>query len=443
VPRIITTRSLLMSISLLVPGARPAAGEEAREPASAPDGWKSYAPREEIAPRFWVAPPAAAGGGQGYRLGLAGRGDDSVDGRWLRRVQVTSGKHYGFSAEYQIRNVAHPERSVLARLVWFTSGGKQVGPAEYPAAPRENPKSEAGWKVLSGVYQAPPEAAEGQLELHLRWAPRGEVLWRAAELKETAPPPPRRVRLAAVNYRPRGSKSSRENLEAFAKLIEEAASRQADLVCLPEGITICGTPLSYAQAAEPVPGPTTEFLGEAAKKSRLELVAGIYERDGKAIYNTSVLLGRDGGLKGKYRKVCLPREEIDGGITPGGDYPIFDAGWGRLGMMVCWDVHFPEVSRELARQGAEVICMPIWGGNEVLAQARAIENQIYVVASGYDFPTSIFDKRGKKIAQASRDREVILAEVDLNERVYWPFLGDWRSRIWREGPAMAASAADR
>ena len=106
-------------------------------------------------------------------------------------------------------------------------------------------------------------------------------------------------------------------------------------------------------------------------------------------------------------------------------------------MMICWDVHFPEVARELAARGAEVILMPIWGGNETLARARAIENQLYLVASGYDFKTAIYDKAGQPFAEGSKSPSVIVAEVDLNDRMLWPWLGDWRARIWREGPARS------
>jgi predicted amidohydrolase len=77
---------------------------------------------------------------------------------------------------------------------------------------------------------------------------------------------------------------------------------------------------------------------------------------------------------GKYRKVCLPSEEIDGGITPGKDYPVFDTDFGRVGMMICWDRSYPEVARRLAAQGAEVLLMPIWGGQELLARSRTQEN---------------------------------------------------------------------
>lgn len=407
-------------------------GVQADETSSAPDGWRTYAARPEIAPRFWVEQPKDGSASRTYHLGLAGR-DEAIDGRWLRTGPVEAGKYHVFQAEYQARNVATPARSILARVLWLDAKGKQLGQAEYPfTSPHQ---TSDGWAIVTGTYQAPAQATQAQLELHLRWTAQGEVLWRNAGLKETAPPAPRKVRLASINHRPRGSKSPQDNLEQFAKLLDEAARQKADIVCLPEGITVVGTGKKYADVAEPIPGPSTKFLGEHAARHRLHVVAGLYERDGKAIYNTSVLIGRDGKLIGKYRKVCLPREEIDGGITPGKEYPVFDTDFGRVGMMICWDVHFPEVARELAARGAEVILMPIWGGNETLARARAIENQLYLVASGYDFKTAIFDKAGKSVAEAAKDPAVIMTEVDLNERLLWPWLGDWRARIWREGPA--------
>jgi predicted amidohydrolase len=420
---------LLLGMAAAGLGGGPA---RANELTSGPDGWRGYAVRAEIAPRFWVVPPEEGKSPGAYALGLAGCGDEAVDGRWLRRVPVAAGNYYVFTAHYQAQKVATPARSILARVLWLDAAGKQLGQAEYPVPSAQ--RTGDGWHTLTGTYQAPARAAQAQLELHLRWAKDGEVLWRGAALTETPAPAPRKVRLATVNHRPRGSKSPRENLERFARQIDEAARHQADIVCLPEGITVVGTGKKYADVAEPIPGSSTQFLGEYAAKYKLYVVAGLYERDGKAIYNTSVLIGRDGRLLGKYRKVCLPREEIDGGITPGKDYPVFDTDFGRVGMMICWDVHFPEVARELAARGAEVILMPIWGGNETLARARAIENQLYLVASGYDFKTAIFDKAGKPLAEAAQDPAVLVTEVDLNERLLWPWLGEWRARIWREGP---------
>lgn len=420
---------MMRTISLLIALGLAGAGEEP------PDGWYSEAPRPEIAPAFRVERIGPADSSQAYQLVQSGRGDGAVDGRWLRRVPIKSGCFYEFRAEYQAEKVADPARSVLARVVWLDDRGKRLETPEYPVTSPH--RTSDGWTVLTGTYAAPKGSSQARLELHLRWTAHGSVRWRNADLKSTAPPAARPVRLATVNHRPRGTHSPQENLDQFAALVVEAAKQRADVVCLPEGITVVGNGKTYAEVAEAVPGPSSRFLGQIALKHRVYLVAGLYERDGKAIYNTSVLIDRDGALLGKYRKVCLPREEIDGGITPGHEYPVFDTDFGRVGMMICWDLHFPEVARELAARGAEVILMPIWGGNETLARARAIENQLYLVASGYDFKTAIFDKAGASLAEATNDPCVLVTEVDLSERKLWPWLGDWRSRIWREGPARA------
>jgi predicted amidohydrolase len=343
-----------------------------------------------------------------------------------------------FNARYQAKNVATPVRSVLASVLWFDGKGKQIEQTEFPVSWPE--KDGQGWVKVTGTYRVPEKASEAQLEVRLRWAAGGEVAWKDVELKKTEAPAARKVKVAAVNHRPRGTKSARENLEQFAKFVDEAGKEHADIICLPEGITVCGNGKTYAQVAEPIPGPATEFLGECAKRNHAYVVAGVYEREGKMVYNTAVLLGRDGKLMGKYRKVCLPREEIDGGITPGTEYPVFDTDFGRIGMMICWDVSYPEVARELSARGAEMIFMPIWGGNETLAKARAIENQVYVVASGYDFRTAIYDKAGEEMAKAGEGSGIVYSEMDLNQRLMWPWLGDWRARIWREGPARMSKA---
>ena len=72
------------------------------------------------------------------------------------------------------------------------------------------------------------------------------------------------------------------------------------------------------------------------------------EREGTAIYNTAVLIDRDGLLVGKYRKVNLPYDEFEDGITPGSDYPVFQTDFGKVGMMICWDSQFPDAARALA-----------------------------------------------------------------------------------------------
>jgi predicted amidohydrolase len=419
----------LVAVFVIILGASTAGLAAAADAVT--EGWRPYAVREEIAPRTWSERDERGG----LLLGLGGRGDDAVDGRWLREVGVAPGKEYAFHAEYRARRVASVERSVLARVVWLDAAGQALRPMEYPV--EAGAPGVDGWKGLAGVYRAPENASRARLEVHLRWTADGEVLWRGVEFRESQRPPARPVKLATVYHRLQGSASPQDSRERFGRLVEQAAARGADIVCLPEGLTIVGNGLTHSQAAEAVPGPTTAFLGELAKRLRVWIVAGLYERSGSRIYNTAVLIGRAGALAGRYRKVSLPDEEIEDGLTPGSDTPVFDTDFGRVGLMICWDSSYPEVARALAARGAEVILMPIWGGEETLVGARAIENQVYVVASGYDFRSGIFDRRGQRIADAKADPDVVLAEVDLALPTVWPWIGNWRARIGREAPAWS------
>src|SRR5207248_1858068 len=143
---------------------------------------------------------------------------------------------------------------------------------------------------------------------------------------------PRIVRLATIHYRPEKGKTPAAKREQFAPLIAKAAEQKADLVVLPETLTFYQTGLSYADCAEPIPGPSTDYFGQLAKKHELYIVAGLLERDRHLVYNVAALLAPDGSVAGKYRKVCLPRSEIEGGIQPGSEYPVFDtpaSGWRR------------------------------------------------------------------------------------------------------------------
>jgi len=258
------------------------------------------------------------------------------------------------------------------------------------------------------------------------------VWWDDVSLEEVAAPAARQVRIGSVSLRPRDTGDKDGSVTAFVQALDKIALDKPDIVCLGEGITIVGNGRSYAEVAEMVPGPTTERLGEKAKQYGMYIVAGLYEREGNALYNTAVLIDRQGKLAGKYRKVYLPREEIEGGLTPGSSYPVFDTDFGRIGMMICWDVQYADPARALAAQGAEIIFLPVWGAYSTLLQARALENHVYLVSAGYDCETAIFNPVGEALHSTKQSGVFKTVAIDLNERVIEPWLGEMRNRFHKE-----------
>ncbi|MCX7070310.1 MAG: carbon-nitrogen hydrolase [Gammaproteobacteria bacterium] len=254
--------------------------------------------------------------------------------------------------------------------------------------------------------------------------------------------------------------------------VREAAARGAQLVMLQE----LHTSLYFCQhestdlfdLAEPIPGPSTEWLGRLAKELGIVLVGSLFERRAPGLYhNTAVVMERDGSLAGKYRKMHIPD---DPGyyekfyFTPGdlGFEPI-PTSVGRLGLLVCWDQWYPEAARLMALAGADLLLYPTAIGNNpedpedererqreawvTIQRAHAVANGLpVVVANRIGFepdPTGqtpgqrfwgtsfVAGPQGEFLARASTDQpEVLVVDVDLarseNVRRWWPFLRDRR-----------------
>lgn len=248
----------------------------------------------------------------------------------------------------------------------------------------------------------------------------------------------RRFLAAAVQLSAGSDKD--ENFDKAERYSRAAARQGAQLIVLPEVFSWRGARDEEAEAAEPIPGPTTRRLADLAKDLQVHLVGGsiLEKATGSAkVFNTSTVHAPDGALLGKYRKAHLFDVDIPGHVSiresetrqRGSETVVVATALAHLGLTVCYDVRFPELYRRLTSDGAEVLCIPSaftfstgaahW---EVLLRARAIENQAYVVAANQigrnagvtDYGhSSIIDPWGTSIAQAPNTETYILAEIDL------------------------------
>ena len=256
-------------------------------------------------------------------------------------------------------------------------------------------------------------------------------------------------------------------IDKHVALIEQAAGKGVQVLCLQEifyGPYFCAEEqVKWYNTAERIPdGPTVKLMQEIARQHGMVIVVPIYEEDMTGVfYNTAAVISETGEYLGKYRKTHIPHchpgfwEKFY--FKPGNlGYPVFETTFGRIGVYICYDRHFPEGARALGLNGAEIVFNPsatVAGLSEYLWKleqpAHAVANQYYVGAInrvgtekpwsiGEFYGTSYFcNPRGKILVEGSRDKdEVIVADLDLDMirevRNVWQFFRDRRPELYGE-----------
>ncbi|HUO05189.1 MAG TPA: carbon-nitrogen hydrolase family protein [Candidatus Binataceae bacterium] len=252
------------------------------------------------------------------------------------------------------------------------------------------------------------------------------------------------------------------NLDRASRLIRDAAARGAALIALPEMFNWRGKRAEENAAAESLDGESLAAMAAIARELKIHLVAGSITEHGPADtgrnYNTSALFAPDGSRVATYRKIHLFDVDLPGRVTvresaakiPGIEVVCADTGLCPIGLTICYDLRFPELFRRLAFAGAKIITIPSaftfptgeahW---ETLVRARAIENQVYVIAPaqfgpnvhGYsDYGNSmIVDPWGRVLARAADVEGAAIAPIDLG----------YLERVRRELPALTHVRLDR
>lgn len=232
-----------------------------------------------------------------------------------------------------------------------------------------------------------------------------------------------------------------ENIRRAKELLEEAANKGAEIAALPEMFNCPYSNEFFRSYGESYPeGVTTKMLSEEAKKNNMYIIGGsIPELEGDKVYNTSYIFDREGTLIGKHRKVHLFDIDLKGRITfresdvltPGSEMTVFDTEWGKIGVMICYDIRFPELTRKMALAGVKAVFVPAafnmttgpahW---ELTFRARAIDNQIYMFGisparneTGYiAYGNSIaVNSWGKVVGRLEEKEGILMLDVDIDD----------------------------
>ena len=226
-----------------------------------------------------------------------------------------------------------------------------------------------------------------------------------------------------------------KNLDKALRIVEEAGS---DLILFPELFTTGFDFDNIKELSEEVPGETTDALCKTCDDS---MVGGSIAQKDDGTYNTFFLLDRD-GILATYRKIHLFREEKNY-FSPGGESVVIDTKFAKVGLATCYDIRFPELFRELTKNGAEVVLVtaefpsPRDNHWRILLQARAIENQVFVIAANrvgrdkrqeYFGNSMVIDPWGEVLIECNEGAEISSCDIDVSMvskiRKDFPVLGD-------------------
>lgn len=240
------------------------------------------------------------------------------------------------------------------------------------------------------------------------------------------------------------------NINKMEEFIDKAEAHKANILVLPELANsgyIFNNRMEAFHAAEPIPdGPTTSMLIKKAKEKRIYICSGLLEKDGNRLYNSAILVGQEGFI-GKYRKLHLWNEgklwweQGDMGL------PVFNLPFGSVGMLICYDLWFPETTRILKLKGADLILSPTnWDVYpKIVAEENLISpevasimahvNSIFIVSAdtcGYQRGTffhgnsQIAGPLGTILRSSIKDEEVVTVEINLVDarRTHWTEYND-------------------
>ena len=363
------------------------------------------------------------------RLMVTSNGSAGCYGGWELVYDVEEWTYFNFRVRVSFDGLKRGIDSVSGEAFWRDENGQQLDwDPVFPAG------IDGDAVLMEKPLVRPDGAKQLAVRIGIRWSETGTMRWTCPELTKADPPIPRLIRLGVASARPSKGESIEKNCQFFSNECRKAGEEGIDLVCLPEVILSANLPRKdpYEVAVE-VPGPHIEPFQEVARKYGMGICFSVHEKNNELVHNTALLIGREGQLIGKYRKVHLASGEPRGGVTPGHDFPVFDFYGVTVGMNICMDSSALESARAVARQGAEVLLLPIMGDHradrwdkgrpqfdfekwKLVQRMRAMDNHIYLVAARNNgVGSGVFAPWGEVLVVNGGDRPVLWADVDVDD----------------------------
>jgi predicted amidohydrolase len=352
-------------------------------------------------------------------------------GRAVQTVAVKGDQTYIFSARFRTEKIISIHKNVLIRVRWLLHQ-EQIG---YNFIYNIAGESE-GWFLASDKIKAIAGATAAEISLEFRWS-TGTLWWDDISMEACPADPPRNVKVGTFHFRPPGP-TVEKNISMMSEFLDKAGKAGCDIVCLPEGWPTCDTELGMTKVeANTIGGSASQMMSQKAKQYKMYIVSGLYSWVGDTLKNVAVLYGRQGKIEGIYEKIQLPDSETEQGAVPGNTFPVFTTDFGKIGILICWDSAFPEVSRMLALNGAEILFCPIWGDVrgpeswEITARSRAIDNGVYFITNIFDGHSVIVNPAGDILQESGIQGTLLTSTVDLNYNPPWDWIGNAGRGVWK------------
>jgi len=385
--------------------------------------WEFVSPNPALSPTFRRVPP---GLGRAASLAAEGNGREECYGFARCPVLLKGGRSYKLSVRLSAEGMEQPEHHAVHGVY-----GDRYSGGVFTLHP--DGKNFVG----SERFHGPAEDMHAELRLYFRFSARGRVTWKEVILEECDPIPPRLVTFASRQ----GAQPPGASLDFWEQWLDVAGRHKPDLTLLPEvfdGVT--------PAAANPPSGPSATLMANKARQWNMYTCGAFHETRGDLVFDVAPLFDRTGHLAGSYDKLLPHQPELDQGVSPGRELPIFDTDFGRVAILICYDAWFPETARLLALKGAEVLLFPNAGYYEDLMPARAADNGLCIVASSLFHSAGVWGPSGARAGEtrATDSREspsailsvqydypngLLLATVDLSLK-YTPH--------WKGGPMTSA-----